>query len=124
MRQLTAHKTNGCNDKIIINVRDEPGAGGANHEYEMVIEPNGPNEVGQVCVIHFQNGAIAEAGTNGFTHEALLAILIDRLEGFQRGPFSHPQNENALHNLRAALTQLHKRTAERVERGVEGTTKP
>lgn len=32
--------------------------------------------------------SIAEVGTNGITHEALLAVLIDRLQSFQRGEYS------------------------------------
>lgn len=33
MRELTSHMVNGCNEAIEIKVLDEPGHGGACHEY-------------------------------------------------------------------------------------------
>lgn len=38
MRKLTDHIVNPANDKITIRVIDEPGAGGANHEYEKYLD--------------------------------------------------------------------------------------
>lgn len=114
-RELTSHKVNGCNDALKIEVLDEPGSGGANHEYRIYV-PSGTD-----CFIEFQNGPIKEVGTNGLTHEALLAIVIDRLEGFQRGPFAHAYNADALTSCRSALASLQQRTRDRLARGVEGT---
>jgi hypothetical protein len=73
--------------------------------------------------IIFQNGPVSVDGNgvNGITHEALLAILIDRLEGFQAGPYANPHNAKALNHLREAQTALQARTRERMARGVEGT---
>lgn len=116
MRELTAHKVNGCNEAITIQVMDEPGHGGACHLYAMTI-PNSSS----LWRLAFQNGAIAEVGTNGITHEALLAILIDRLEGFQSGQYACPENGMALSCLKSAMRELHERTMKRVARGVEGT---
>lgn len=73
--------------------------------------------------IVFQHGPIQEHGRNGVTHEALLAILIDRLECFEAGPYACMENAAALMHLRCALTVLHNRTAKRVARNVEGTHK-
>ncbi len=73
--------------------------------------------------ILFQNGPINEAGVNGITHEALLAILIDRLRGFQAGPFKSKANACALTHMEEALMWLNQRTLERMRRGVEGTHK-
>ena len=115
MRELTGHKVNPANDKIEVTVLDEPGSGGANHAYKLQI-PNVP-----ATYINFQNGPIAEAGVNGLTHEALLAILIDRLECFQKGPFANPYNETALSSLKVAQETLLARTRHRMDRGVEGT---
>lgn len=118
MRELIAHKVNGCNEKIRVMVLDEPGSGGAHHKYGIDIlgEPScsGP-------IISFQNGPIAEVGTNGVTHEALLAILVDRLQCFQKGPFSCRENAIALTKLEEAMHWLHHRTLARLARGVEGT---
>lgn len=110
MREL-----NGVNDGLTIHVLDEPGHGGACHTY-IIRTPN----FGGLLVI-FQNGPIAEVGVNGITHEALLAILIDRLEGFQAGEYACNENEVALSHIRTAQTILKYRTEKRLARGVEGT---
>lgn len=116
MRELTGHKVNPANDQLTIRVMDEPGHGGTCHVYQISWPKN-------VRTLEFQNGPIAEAGINGVTHEALLAILIDRLEGFQSGPYANEYNERALDNLKTAQALLHQRTKERMARGVEGTHK-
>jgi hypothetical protein len=36
MRELTDHKVNECNEALIIQVLDEPGAGGACHDYQIL----------------------------------------------------------------------------------------
>lgn len=71
--------------------------------------------------VKFQNGPIKEHGVNGLSQEALLAVLIDRLEGFQSGQFKCRDNEVALTHIESAALWLHKRTLERVARNVEGT---
>lgn len=117
MRSITSHIVNPANDRIKINVLDEPGAGGANHEYEVVIDGD------RKILISFQNGPIAEAGVNGLTQEALIAICMDRLQSFQKGPFSSRENALALTKLEEAKHWLFARTLERMQRGVEGTHK-
>ncbi len=130
-RTITSHVVNPANDKIAIEVMDEPGSGGANHVYDVRLpgwtrEPSSDGKTGasKGCwLIEFQNGPIAEAGVNGLTHEVLLAILIDRLQGFQKGPFAGRDNAVALTKLEEAAMWLAKRTRERMARGVEGTHK-
>jgi hypothetical protein len=68
----------------------------------------------------FQNGPIAESGPNGISNEVLLAIVIDRLECFQKGQFACRENALALTKLQEAVHWLHHRTRERLARGVEG----
>lgn len=127
MRELTGHKINGCNDSITINVMDEPGHGGACHNYQIewqdcTVDPPGvSHQGGNTIAINFQNGPIKEVGTNGVTHEALLAILIDRLQGFQSGQYACRENALALTKLEEAQMWLQKRTRDRLARGVEGT---
>lgn len=116
MRAITSHIVNPANDKIQIHAMDEPGAGGANHYY--AVDVNG-TENG--LDIHFQNGPIAEVGVNGVTQEVLIAICIDRLECFQRGPYACKENAAALCDLQSALENLLLRTRKRMARGVEGT---
>ena len=73
-------------------------------------------------LVLFQNGPIQEAGVNGITQEALLAIVIDRLRSFQAGPYPSPENKMAMGFCELALEQLQIRTKNRLARGVEGKT--
>lgn len=124
-REITGHKVNPANDKLIVRAMDAPGSGGANHHYEITgYTPKGAHEGVGCTPIRFQNGPIAEVGVNGLTHEALIAILIDRLAAFQDGPFASDYNGHALHHLREAQRALHARTLERMARNVEGTHTP
>jgi hypothetical protein len=75
----------------------------------------------KVTRLAFQNGPIKDHGVNGLSQEALLAVLIDRLEGFQSGQYKCHDNEVALDHLQGARLWLHKRTMDRVARQVEGT---
>ena len=70
--------------------------------------------------INFQKGAILEHGINGLTQEVLLAIVIDRLQGFQSGDFSCRENALAITKCQEALMWLQQRTRDRIARGVEG----
>jgi hypothetical protein len=115
MRLLTGHKVNLANDQLLVEVLDKPGQGNACHEYSITL----PNAA--ATRISFQNGPINEVGVNGLTHEALIAILIDRLEGFQSGPYACSDNAQALHHLQETQRWLHNRTLARISRGVEGT---
>jgi hypothetical protein len=133
MRTLTDHIVEGdsANHQLSIEVTDEPGAGGANHRYEITgfdtaTNPSNRDAQGYGSshsrfLILFQNGPIKEAGVNGLTHEALLAIVIDRLRSFQAGPYHSNWNQSALHKIEDALDDLQIRTRERIKRGVEGT---
>lgn len=71
--------------------------------------------------ITFQCGPVLEHGVNGTSIENVITLLIERLEGFQRGPFASPHNAAAIRHLRGAITALEARTRDRCERGVEGT---
>jgi hypothetical protein len=123
VRELTGHKVNPANDKLLVQVIDEPGAGGACHRYVITLPADAKHlrPYPTMYGIDFQNGPIAESGVNGLTHEALLAVLIDRLEGFQAGKFANDYNGAALDHLRSAQGVLLDRTRERMARNVEGT---
>jgi hypothetical protein len=122
MRLLSDHIVEGdsANHHLTIVVQDEPGHGGANHRYA-INGPDGSADV-ELALIAFQNGPIKEVGVNGITGEALLAIEIDRLRGFQDGPFRCRENAIALTHFEEGLMWLQKRTRDRIKRGVEGTT--
>ena len=112
---ITSHKVNGLNEELTIAAMDEPGQGNACHEY-IIRESNGTEHD-----IHFQNGPIQDAGVNGISNEALLAIVEHRLLGFQSGEYACRENALALTKLQEAMMWLYKRTRDRVIRGVEGT---
>jgi len=123
-RNLTDHQVNGLNERIVIKVMDEPGPGGAHHHYLMELVGSKPGETAigvKQCHLEFQNGPIQEVGHNGFTHEALLAIVMDRLRCFQAGPHACRENALALTKVQEAMMWLNERTKGRVARGVEGT---
>lgn len=118
MRELTSHKVNGLNEVLRIEVRDEPGPGGANHVYDVVPTVGNASRTR----IQFQKGPLLETGyPNGLSIEALLAIVEDRLVGFQSGEFKNRENACALTHIQEAMMWLHKRTRDRMARGVEGT---
>lgn len=151
-RTITDHKVNGLNEAIEIIAVDQPGPGGANHRYDIIGRaediPGTPVRLFGAN-LRFQNGPIASAtDMNGITNEALLAVLIDRMRGFQgvppvhsapeitgvlttepkdyaaknlRAPFACRENAMALTHLEEALMWLQKRTLDRVKRGVEGS---
>lgn len=126
MREITIHVANPANDKIKITVTDEQGAGGANHRYEIsgFDTASNPSALGFAednVHLLFQNGPILQKGVNGITQEALLAIVIDRLQAFQAGPYACTENGDALAHCLLALGALHSRTRARMARGVEGT---
>lgn len=138
MRELTSHKVNGLNDSLLIKVLDEPGHGGACHNYKIeAVEKSNATAVGLItneselkkaidladatCCIKFQNGPIAEVGINGISHESLLAIVQDRLKCFQSGDHACEENRRALLHLDLAVEFLHERTRKRIAREVEGT---
>jgi hypothetical protein len=119
MTKVETHKVNPCNDLVEIAIMDEPGSGGAHHNYLLYW----PIENGlRHLQIGFQKGPIKEVGVNGVTQEALLAIVAHRLECFQAGPFACEENAQALEHVNAALAVLKARTLARQKRGVEGTT--
>jgi len=133
MRYLTDHQVNPANDTLTIAVVDEPGSGGASHLYMIEGFDTASNASDPFVARHgsparhstvlFQNGPIAEVGTNGVTHEALLAIIVDRMRSFQAGPYACRENAIALTKIEEALHWLHHRTRARMARGVEGTHK-
>lgn len=133
MREIHGHETNDCNKQIRITADDQDPENGnashkymlengyASHKYALDLIGGAPGSGGWAQRIRFQNGPIGVVGVNGVTNEALLAIVIDRLECFQTSKYANEFNEGALGAARDALAYLASRTAERSSRGVEGT---
>ena len=109
--------------KILIG--DKPGQGNACHEY-YIGRAGAKDEVvpvGEFGHISFQNGPVKESGINGCHQEDILAIVIHRLQSFQKSEFVCRENALALTKCEEALHWLNHRTNERINRRVEGTTK-
>lgn len=117
MRKLTI----GTQRYTKVTVADEPSHGGACHAY--AIGEAGENKRESAFgYIHFQKGPIKEHGVNGCHHEDLIAIVIDRLQHFQKGEFRCRENAIAITKLEEALHWLDHRTTDRINQSVEGTS--
>jgi len=104
------------NELTKVSRMDEVGAGGAHHRYCVT----SPDCKSLFVAADFQHGGADEVMLAGAHNEDLLAIVIDRLECFQAGPFPCAENHMALACLGEALNCLEARTEGRKERGVEG----
>lgn len=124
MRQITSHKVAGNEaNEVSIFAVDEAGVGGAHHEYAVGANTHDTDTYYDLATINFQNGPIPVNGINGVTQEVLLAIVRDRLECFQAGPFPCKENAQALDHVIEALEILKGRTRDRIARSVEGQLK-
>jgi hypothetical protein len=130
-RKLDGHALT-RDERLVISVTDEPGAGGANHRYEVAgyNALNNPSflashvhvDPGTRLLILFQNGPVRENGVNGVTQEVLLEIVADRLRSFQAGEYACRENALALTKIEEAMHWLQARTMARMRRGIEGTS--
>jgi len=97
VRTITDHAIDPATEALTIDALDAPDP--ASHVYlirgfdakgnpgERHIRYSGKYDPpARHLTILFQNGPIGEVGVNGVTNEALLAIVADRLRGFQGGP--------------------------------------
>lgn len=114
MSTITRHEINACNKAIRIEADERETHGNMSHVYTIAIGD-------KTTVLSFQNGPIGEVGVNGITHEALIVVLIDRLQGAQKGKYACRENALMLTKLEEALMWSEERTRGRMARGVEGT---
>lgn len=134
MKLITSHMGNPVNDQLQIAAIGDVGPGGAHQRYDIKgfqawinpfrhVEGHWDTEEQERLCILFQASPIGDK-PSGVTNEALLAVLIDRLEGFAMGPFPSSDTNMALEHCRQALVALKRRTSERIVRGVEGKLIP
>ncbi len=124
MEQIHDHKINPFNDEhVTVTARDAPDplAEGACHEYTILIADAANPDLDDEWSLHFQHGPVKEAGINGITDQALLAIVLHRWRAFQRSKWSNRETALSITKLEEALMWQHKRTLDRVKRNVEGT---
>lgn len=117
-REIRSHRGSAIANRCAIHA-DERDDNGGSHQYEILLDVPG---IASLQYIIFQNGPVLEVGLNGISDEALIAIVIDRLEGFNTGPYRSRDNSLAITKLEEALMWLQKRTRDRENRGVEGTS--
>lgn len=121
MEQLTRtiiehHDGHGLTESIVVEAdAQDAKAGGASHVYACYMSGV------LVSTIQFQHGARhVDGSTPGVVEGVLLAVLIDRLEGFQAGPYACQENADQLLCLRSALQLTKARADARAARGVLG----
>lgn len=90
--------------------------------------PTGGTVVGAGISIQWQDGPLGMGADrtepNGAFVEGIIQAAISRMEFFQDSKFNSGFNAQALEHLKLAMAALDARTAERTERGVEGTHTP
>lgn len=121
MRTLKLHHDgHGLNESIVLTADEkDPLAGGASHHYRAHLQGE------FVLSIQFQHGPRNEPGSKpGVTEAVLLAILIDRMEAFNKGPYACRENAIVKTKLEEALHWMKARADERAQRGVLGKNEP
>ena len=115
MRTIDEHYDgHGLNESIEIRT-DDPDQSGAAHNYEAWINNT------RVAAVQFQKGPRnVEGSTSGMTEAAVLVVLIDRLRGFQAGPYSCRENAIQLTKLEEVLHWTKAHADARARRGVLG----
>lgn len=111
------HDGYGLNDRITVypGPQDET-MGSPSHTYMLVLDGDVVSE------IKFQHGPRDQPGSQpGVTDDAILAVLIDRLRGFQDGPFACRENALRLTKLEEALHWGKSRADSRHRQGVLGS---
>lgn len=95
------------------------------HENDAEGNPAGGHTSGVGISIHWQNGPLGRGAErkepNGAFVEGVIQAAIGRIQYYQASKFASRDNAIALTHLETALLWLGKRTADREERGVEGT---
>ena len=121
MREVKRHHVAGVPETVRVFPEGDPGEGGAPMSYRLAVGVPGQEFRGSTT-LKFQKGDPLK-DPNGITNESLIASIVDRLEQFQKGPFSCRENAIAITHLETALLWLKKRTEDRVARDVRGEQK-
>ena len=101
---------------------EEPKEMNYNAPHHFQVRPSG-DSLEILGEVDFQEGPIKECGVNGVMNEDLIAMVITRLEHFQKSQFACRENALAITKLEEALLWLRKRTMGREKKGIEGTHK-
>lgn len=115
MRNIeTHHDGYGLNETITLTA-DDRNESGASHHYVATIGGV------EVLRVQFQKGQVKEIkSTPGVTENVLLAIVLDRMEGFNAGPYRCRENSLVATKVEEAIHWLRSRALDRFKRGVLG----
>lgn len=94
----------------------------APHHFVVGLADTPGDTIKPIQTIDFQEGPVKECGVNGIGNEDAIAMVLCRLEHFQRSPYACRENAIAITKLEEALLWLRKRTINRENRGVLGTS--
>lgn len=94
-----------------------PSAGGAYPSYRISVAEG--REWAHHTLLHFVQSKPNQQDF-GITNESLIAVAIDRLEHFQKGPFPCAEADEALEHLRKGLAALKARAERRFKNGTVG----
>ena len=128
-------------EKLLVLATDEPATeppgNSSHHRYEFFSVPQPVDssvsldaikeglERGQgvsVGVVQFQRGPFDQPGsTPGTLSTAVIAMMIDHLEGFQKGPLASRETALAITHLEIAMWALRSRADKRAAAGTLGT---
>lgn len=117
-RKVTHHTRLNPTQFVEVFALDEPNRGGAHTAYKLFA---GVGADAYEISIKFQDGHPDAVGYNGILDDALIAVVIDRLQGFQSGPFASRETAIVITKLQEALQWSAQRVADRLERGVMNT---
>lgn len=97
----------------------------ADNLYDDTGSPAGGYAISTGLRVNWQNGPLGRGderkAPNGAFVETVIEVALQRLEFYQTSKFKCVENENAIKALQEALFWLGIRTANRENRGVEGT---
>lgn len=128
----THHDGHGLAERIEIEADDlDPNGGGASHKYTVYVDISGTKRAydsgctGQarekVAEIQYQRGPRDDPNsTPGVLDSVLLAIVEDRMQCFNAGPFSDRLNAIVATHAQTARLFLKERADQRARRGVLG----
>jgi hypothetical protein len=121
MRHLEDHKVTTLNRECVtVRAVDAKDSDGAHHLYQIdVRDPQKGSNIYRTMLM-FQKGGLQDVGPNGLTDQALIAIVLDRMRGFQEGPYKCDENIPVILHLESVLEVFRIRAEERAARGVEG----
>ena len=88
---------------------DQVGRDGSHHHYKIAHAPTFGAPTIDLGIVKFQDGDPNQVGVNGVSDQAMLCIVADHLEGFERGPYACEANRQASYHIREAIRWLKQR---------------